>query len=401
MQQRSALDRLASFRFTYIAFVLFVILYVITVSGAEQMLTAYFRWTLTQVVQTNYDPNRRAAADIAHGVHETLRDSPWVRIGGVEVSPIVLGRDASVLYAQGPFPLGPLLGDQSARERENQRILPARLAELHLSLPHSSLLAASILVFYAAIFVSTAYIYTRRQIQQEYALLEQTRASRDQAAQRAEEIEDELLEVRKRISEAPGDTPQSEKIRQLRAERAALHSRLADVSRREEELRAESSRQNELDEEHQALEELLDEALHDLDQKNNQIEELQSQVRKASRSSGSRVREAELLGRRLRTLYKNLEFDDRAIDNLIALRDEQMKLRAEDSLKRLADDLESALVRRKVGGLPPSLAIFEMGFAGKGRIYYTIGKTRRFRILAAGAKNTQKADLEYLSRLNL
>jgi hypothetical protein len=55
-------------------------------------------------------------------------------------------------------------------------------------------------------------------------------------------------------------------------------------------------------------------------------------------------------------------------------------------------------VRRKVGGLPAQLSIFEIGFAGKGRIYYSRGTSRRFRIMAVGAKNTQKADLEYLSR---
>jgi hypothetical protein len=52
-----------------------------------------------------------------------------------------------------------------------------------------------------------------------------------------------------------------------------------------------------------------------------------------------------------------------------------------------------------VGGLPPQLSIFELGFAGKGRIYYTRGRSRRFRVLLVGAKNSQKTDLEYLSRL--
>jgi hypothetical protein len=68
-------------------------------------------------------------------------------------------------------------------------------------------------------------------------------------------------------------------------------------------------------------------------------------------------------------------------------------------LKRLSDDPETSLVRRKVGGLPPHLSIFELGFAGKGRIYFTQGRQRRFRVLSIGAKNTQKTDLEYLSRL--
>ena len=91
--------------------------------------------------------------------------------------------------------------------------------------------------------------------------------------------------------------------------------------------------------------------------------------------------------------------DDRAIENLAELGDESWRLRAEEALKRLGDEADTAMVRRKVGGLPPHLSIFELGFADKGRIYYTAGRTRRFRILLVGAKNSQKPDLEYLSRL--
>jgi hypothetical protein len=107
----------------------------------------------------------------------------------------------------------------------------------------------------------------------------------------------------------------------------------------------------------------------------------------------------EQLTRRFRTLYRTVEFDDRVIQDLVALRDETMKLKAEDGIKRLADDSELASIRRKVGGLPPQLSIYELGFAGKGRLYYTRGRNLRYRVLLIGAKNSQKQDLEYLSRL--
>ena len=100
-------------------------------------------------------------------------------------------------------------------------------------------------------------------------------------------------------------------------------------------------------------------------------------------------------------LYKNVEVDDRAVSDLAALGDATLRLRAEEGIKRLSDESEHAAVRRKVGGLPPQLAIFELGFAGKGRIYYTKGRQHRFRILAIGGKASQKADMEYLSRLSL
>ena len=46
------------------------------------------------------------------------------------------------------------------------------------------------------------------------------------------------------------------------------------------------------------------------------------------------------------------------------------------------------------------LSIFELGFAGKGRIYYGRAARSGYRVLAIGAKNSQQKDLEYLSRLS-
>ena len=76
-------------------------------------------------------------------------------------------------------------------------------------------------------------------------------------------------------------------------------------------------------------------------------------------------------------------------------------LRIRESLKKLDDDPGSAGTRRKVGGLPAGQSIFELGVAGKGRIYYAKGRQRRFRVLAVGGKASQKPDLEYLSRVSL
>jgi hypothetical protein len=122
-------------------------------------------------------------------------------------------------------------------------------------------------------------------------------------------------------------------------------------------------------------------------------------VKQAGKLAARSAKDAEQLSRRFAALYKQLEVDARAVDDIVALGDESLRLRAEEALKRLSDDPENTLVRRKVGGLPPHLSIFELGFAGKGRIYYTQGSARRFRVLAIGAKNSQNADLEYLSRL--
>ena len=130
---------------------------------------------------------------------------------------------------------------------------------------------------------------------------------------------------------------------------------------------------------------------------------LEQSLKKASRSTGklasAKSRAADQLARRFRTLYKTIEVDDRALDDIASLGDESLRLKAEEAVKRLAEEADNVAVRRKVGGLPDYVQVFELGFAGKGRIYYTRGKARRFRILLVGAKNTQPTDLEYLSRL--
>jgi DNA repair exonuclease SbcCD ATPase subunit len=183
-----------------------------------------------------------------------------------------------------------------------------------------------------------------------------------------------------------------------------LRGKLSDLAEREAELRQSAARSFELDQERQALEELLEEASGDLTSKEEEIQDLQASLKTASKKAGEgrgggRTRAVEQLSRRLRTLYKTVEFDDRVIQDMVALRDETMKLKAEEGIKRLADDSELTAIRRKVGGLPPQLSIYELGFAGKGRIYYSRGRNLRYRLLLIGAKNSQKTDLEYLSRL--
>jgi len=192
-------------------------------------------------------------------------------------------------------------------------------------------------------------------------------------------------------------------IESLEQERADLHAKLRELAERESALRARASRANDLEDERQALEDLLDEALQDVASKDSEIAGLQDRLKnegkmQAAQSKG-RSRESERIAKRFGALYRNLEVDDRAVADLVALGDESQKLRAEEALKRLDDDPDTAAIRRKVGGLPPHLSIFELGFAGKGRIYYMRSERGGYRVLAIGGKATQKQDLEYLSRI--
>ena len=394
----ATLDRLASFRLTYVAILCFVLLYVFSVKGLERVLTRSFQARVEAALRV--DPREGSVIDqIQQRVGAVVRGSAWTRFGGVKVTPFVIAADGvTPLYLGGrPVPK-PFADDPIA---EAARVLPAS-AEVTVAVPHNSLAANGILIVFAALLIQTLFLYERRRSQAELARLREASAAREEAAARAAHIEAELAALSRQLDERV-EAEVAGEIESLRSERRRLQEQLAALGQREDALRAQAGRlQETLQSERQSLEELLDDALADLARKDEEVRSLADRLQRAqgrSEPAAPRARDLDQLGNRLRTLYRNLEFDDHAVRNLIALGDEAMKLRAEESIKRLDTDVETAAVRRKVGGLPAHLTIFELGFAGKGRIYYTLGRQRRFRILAVGAKNSQKTDLEYLSRL--
>jgi len=399
-----ALDRLYAFRVTYIAIFLFLLLYVFSVKGAEQALRTHFEQIVAQSIRIT-DLSLPVAMQIQSRIDRRVMQSRWVRWGGVQATIIVLAADGQTwIYVGGRTVQPPASLDSNEIAREAARLLPAN-EQVLISVPHNALLANAILVFYAALLLSVLYVYNRRVGRQEQRRLEGAVAARDATVARAEGIERELDAVRRRLTEVlPAEREQADEIRALQHERESLNAKLADLAERESELRSRAARAVDLDQERQALEELLEEASGDLAAKDGEIRRLGKSLKRAASTAqepAGRTREGDILKRRLETLYKTLEIDSRAISDLVALRDETMKLKAEESMKRLADETENVAVRRKVGGLPPQLSIFELGFAGKGRIYYCRSAKRRFRILTVGAKNTQKTDLEYLRKLSL
>jgi predicted nuclease with TOPRIM domain len=393
-------ERPSSLRSITLAVFAFVILSVGTLRAAERGLQRYFEGAVAGALKVR-PAEGSVSQQIREGVAALLEGSPWTRIGGVEVRALVIGADGTLLYPLGRRGGGPEQADPRAVFHEAARVLPAS-ADVAVELPLGGPLSGAILALYGTLLVQLLFLQYRRATRRERQRIEEAVAARNEAAERAAKIEGELERVRSRLAEVePSERAHADEIRRLQGERGELVARLRELAARESELRAQASRASELDQERQSLEELLEEAMEDLGQKDAEIQSLQDRLRSAARATpagSARQRAAEHLGRRLRTLYKALDFDERAIQDLLALGDETLRLRAEEAVKRLCDEPETAAVRRKVGGLPAGLAVFELAFAGKGRIYYARGEGGRHRILAVGAKNTQNADLEYLAR---
>jgi len=399
-------ERLGSFRVTILAVVTFMLLYVISVEGLERLLDAHFRAEVAQATRVSPTAGP-VVTQIQQRLEERVLSSPWIRYGGVRVNVTVIGADGlTPLYVGGGVVVPPPPERHLDVEmREALDLLPA-IADVFVSVPHGSALSTGLFVGYAALLLHGLFLFTRHVTRVERERLEAAVAARDRSAERARAIEEELVSVHERLrTTEPAEQQQSDEIRQLERERAELRHRLRALGERERALRTSATRAQELEEERQALEELLDEAMEDVEHKTDAIRDLEDRLEHASRKQAAegrgRSKEAERVTKRLRTLYKNLDVEDRAISDLVALGDESLRLRAEEGLKRLDDDPDTAAVRRKVGGLPPQLSIFELGFAGKGRIYYSPRNERGgFRIVAIGGKASQKQDLEYLSRLS-
>jgi hypothetical protein len=391
------LERVATDRRTYLAVFGFLLLYVFTVRGLEAALDRHFHSAVAAAARVSTGEADVPAA-LAGRVDRVLRKSPWIRPGGVRVDALVLGADGrTVLYAGGGF--AGAVAPGRADDIDWTRLLPPRV-DVSVAVPHNSLVANATLVSYASLLLAALFANARRAERLEAQRVAEAGAARDLAAERAARIEAELSAVRERLVHAEtARVTESEEVRLLADERARLLGRLAELEQREAALRADDGEIGALREEHQALEQLLEEAAGELRSKEDAIQSLQRQVKRQERAEAAPARRGDQLGARLRALYKNLEIDDRAVQDLVDLRDDAFALRAEESLKRLSDDPDQAQVRRKVGGLPPHLSIFELGFGGGGRIYFTKGRVRRHRILKVGTKATQKPDLEFLSRL--
>ncbi len=404
LSAQAAKDRFGIFFVVSIGLLALFIAYFASIRFVEMALDREIQARVENaIVVTRF--NRPVIPQIKERIDEAVRQSRWIRWGGLRVSTLVLARDGVTwLYVDGhgtpPTPEGLAPTDMIG---EWLNYLPAT-AEVTVTLPHNAPISNAILFAFTAVFLRFAYLANRRQSGQESQRLREALEIRDRAAERTREIETELATTRLRLSKVePMEREHSEEIDTLQQERENLQRKLSALAAREESLRGRADSAVELAQEVRALEDLLEEATGDLESKDGEIGQLEQSLRKASKASdraaNTKTRTAELIAKRFRTLYKTIEIDDRAIDDISSLGDESLRLKAEESVKRLAEEADNVAVRRKVGGLPGYVQVFELGFAGKGRIYYTRGKSKRFRILLVGAKNTQTTDLDYLSRL--
>ncbi len=99
--------------------------------------------------------------------------------------------------------------------------------------------------------------------------------------------------------------------------------------------------------------------------------------------------------KRFKTLYKNIEIRQRAIEGFLDLGSD-LQLRAEELIHNMDVDSTKLAVKRKIFSKKGTSPTFECGFGYRGRIYWRPGPGTKTEILAIGTKNSQAKDLAYL-----
>jgi hypothetical protein len=382
---------------------LFLSFYLITVQFVEEYLQLRFDQIVSDAIRVEVS-ERPPGPTIQRNLVDNVDDSDWVRFWGANVDVTVLARDGVTwLYVDGRAPaLRYPSRDPETREAIHATLLPAT-ATVRASIGHNTKLSNSILAVPAMMLFIGLFVFNRHVARLQDKALDEAHEAGDLAASKAQRIETEIDLVRAQLREVePAKQEHREEIARSQSEQRELQVKLHTLAARENELRGQAERAVILEEDGVALEELLEEATRDLDAKNTRIRELEKKLKREGRSGGAtrgRSKDSELLAKRLSFLYPNVEIDSRALDDLIDLREESAILRAEECIKRLSDDADNVPVRRKVTGLPSHLSIYEMGFAGKRRVYFERTQNGRFRVLVIGAKNTQQNDLDYLARI--
>ena len=270
---RGPLDRLAAFRIVYAGIFAYVVLSVGAIELTESLLDGHFRRAVDEAVHVS-----PASGPIVPQIQARLRtlahESPWVRLAGVRVNLLVLGADGRTPIYVGGITLPPPPPSYEAHSdfEEANRLLPA-IKTVTVTVPPDSLLAGLIWVAFGAVLIPLLFLQHRSIARREEATYAATLAARDATIERARSIQIELEKVRDRLSTLePAQRTHTDEIASMQREREWLQAKLSKLARQEARLRQHAARSTDLEQERQALEDLLDEAVQDMDEKEREIQ---------------------------------------------------------------------------------------------------------------------------------
>ena len=354
------------------------VLYLVTISSLESYLQKKYENDLTNVYLSDMNDILNGLIDIKGAIEKAvsgyLQDRFFVTLGGrIDVN--VTTDQGGILYPATYMnsSLENITADPAELSKKNFEILNEGVQlKTDVTIPHYSFLAIGLLLFYIFIFLGGLYGYHRK-VDYKIQLDE---SQKNMELNRLKKLEQERLE----------------KIGELSEERELLiteYDHLKSTLRKEKSLA-------------EKTEEDLFEEIETLEKKLAEIEELKTQIAELEKIQTHQTKQkekaVEKLGKRFKTLYKNVEITPRALGALADMADD-MSLKAEEVILQLNNDPDLVSVKRKVFNKKGNATSFEVMFGYKGRLYFRRSNDNRIEILTIGSKNTQTRDLLYLNNV--
>ncbi|MGD9245515.1 MAG: hypothetical protein PVH36_11330 [Desulfobacterales bacterium] len=257
------------------------------------------------------------------------------------------------------------------------------VVNVDLILEHNTLLSNTILTFYICISVLVLFLYYKAGIKK----------ARQEDTEKETEIA-RLLEFEKN---------HTSKLKDLIKVKQKLISEIIKIKNKlvHERIRA-SKNEDDLIKEIVALEENINENIALQNEKQEEINALKEKIKllekERQKENKQKTNSYNIVRKRLKTLYKNISVNKRAINGFIDLTDD-MKIKGEEIIHKLNEDPSFVSVKRKVFGKKGRATVQEVIFSYKGRLYFRKKKDGQIEILTIGTKNTQAKDLEFLDNL--
>ena len=389
------MKRFPSFHILFSCILLPPVLYVLTLQAAETVVQKRWTYELLEVLVSDSKSLLQGRISIEdemqRNVDRFLASRNALKWG---ILPQIIVKatngmrlyppDTQYMFDSGIFPREKMASTPTEMLRVAEKNLKIMDEGFDLSLtvqiPRTSFLANSILVFYIVVFTFLLY-WAYRSSAREATRLE---LSNRQALETAN---NNLINAQQRLQDV------IIRERSYQQEVGKLQKDLDLASNRVRETEAEAlSEMEQLEKslhESVALKEELEFEVLRLGEELERIESAQKTPPK------KRLKQIDSAAKRFKTLYKNLEIQQRAIEGFLNL-ESNLQLRAEELIHNMNEDSSKLTVKRKLFSKKGSNPTFECEFGYKGRIYWRPGPSTKTQVLIIGTKNSQTRDLSYL-----
>jgi hypothetical protein len=388
-----------SLRILILCILLPPVLYIFSVQSIERHLKGRYANEIEDFYLEDTRPlfegSIRLKDAINNNINRYIQSKALIALG-VKVAITVTSKQNTILYpAVVDAKEASLLPNDAMKiASDNYKLMNEGLVvNVDLVLEHNTLLTNAILGFFifASILVLSFYYWTgvKKAGQEEMEKNSELFRLKEVEINHADNLKDLMKDKKNLISE----------IKKIKKQ---LKKETIKASKNEDEMIKASKNEDEMIKEIVALEEKVHNKINFLNERQEEIDALKEKIKlfekEARKESKQKTKVYNSVRKRLKTLYKNISIDKRAIIGFLDLT-EDMKIKSEEIIHKLNENPKLVPIKRKVFSKKGRATVQEVIFAYNGRLYFRATKNSRIEILTIGTKNTQAKDLEYLDSI--